>query len=144
MCGNNRFCMRKWFRNVAGIILHQLSAPGVAEMTYFDVFWYFKYVLHVFLCIFIEDDLFCSFWGSGDVKNNSSMYVSSYLIWLNSDFNHFWSYILYFIPEKEPGPTWEEPLCTRTPGTHGPNLFSQSWILVSDEFKVGQSRPRNA
>ncbi len=41
MCENNRFCMRKWLRNVAGIILHQFSAPGVAKMTYFDVFWYF-------------------------------------------------------------------------------------------------------
>ena len=95
----------------------------------FGIFCYMFYVLHVFLCIFIENDLFCSFWGSGDVKNSSSMYFSSYLIWLNSDFNHFWSYILYFIPEKEPGPTWEEPLCTRTPGTHGPNI----WI---DIYKI--------
>ena len=37
MCENNRFCMRKWLRNVARIILHQFSAPGVAKITYFDV-----------------------------------------------------------------------------------------------------------
>ena len=49
MCENNCFCMRKWPRNVAGIILHQFSAPGVAKMTYVLVFFYMFYMF-LYVC----------------------------------------------------------------------------------------------
>ena len=61
MSENNRFCMRKLLRNVAGIILHKFSAPGVAKITYFAVFWYLFICFTCFICIFIENYLFCSF-----------------------------------------------------------------------------------
>ena len=71
MCEHNRFCMRKWLRNVAGVILHQFSAPGVAKMTYFYVFWYFLHVLHVlnvFICISSKTIYFAHFEAPGILK----------------------------------------------------------------------------
>ena len=45
ICEHNCFCMRKWLRNVAGIILHKFSAPGVEKTRLLYVFLHlFQYI----------------------------------------------------------------------------------------------------